>query len=299
MAFRFSKDEADAIVEHFGQAFYEKVMSDLELYANKWKLEIERFVDYYSVNCIFICRSELFGPAVLKIGRPWNEVRTEVNLLREYGGGRFCSVFDWDLEHGVILEEYIHPGSRLREEPSLEKRLSVFSNLFIGLHIPSSQSELYPTYYEWVNRITEYMSKKEDYKELYKLMRKAEAICSSLCRDYSKKLLLHGDLHHDNILLGENNQYRIIDPKGVIGDPIFDIPRFILNEFYGLDDVPYDIYSSHVETISSYFQKSIGVPMDVIQKCVFVETTMANCWNVENNEEPNMHYVRYAEAMIG
>lgn len=115
----------------------------------------------------------------------------------------------------------------------------------------------------------------------------------------SKKLLLHGDLHHDNILLGENNQYRIIDPKGVIGDPIFDIPRFILNEFYGLDDVPYDIYSSHVETISSYFQKSIGVPMDVIQKCVFVETTMANCWNVENNEEPNMHYVRYAEAMIG
>jgi streptomycin 6-kinase len=28
------------------------------------------------------------------------------------------------------------------------------------------------------------------------------------------------------------SRYTIIDPKGVIGDPVFDISRFILNEFH-------------------------------------------------------------------
>lgn len=298
MAFQLSKMETENIVNRFGQAFYEKVIRDLSFYAKKWKLEIESCIDYYSVNCIFICRSALFGPAVLKIGNPSREVRTEANLLKEYNGGRFCKMYDCDLENGVILEEYIYPGKRLREEQSLERRLEIFSNLFHGLHIESSQNELYPTYFDWVDRIAVYMSKREDYPELRGQMLKARELCSSLCMAYPKKLLLHGDLHHDNILLGEDGAYKIIDPKGVIGDPIFDIPRFILNEFYDRDDVPYELYSKHIETISSYFEKSVGVPKDVVLKCVYIETAMANCWNVEDNEEPNMRYVLYAEAMM-
>lgn len=298
MVFALSQQETEKIVDHFGQAFYENMIRKLERYSAQWQLHIERFIAYYSVNCLFICRSERFGPAVLKIGNPSDEVLTEVNLLKEYHGGRFCRLFDWDIDNGVILEEYIHPGFRLREEPSLEKRLSVFSDVFKGLHIPSCQSALYPTYQDWVNRITAYMSKREDEPELSKLMMKAKDICASLCRAYPRKLLLHGDLHHDNLVLGENQQYRIIDPKGVIGDPIFDIPRFILNEFYGVDEISYDTYRRHVETISSYLQTSIGVPIDVIYKCVFVETAMANCWKVEINRKPNLNYVRYSEAML-
>jgi len=298
MAFRFSQNETNNILKHFGQVFYDRVVNCLEVYSIKWKLDIEEFIDYYSVNCIFICRSEIYGPAVLKIGNPSNEVCTEVNLLKEYNGSCFCRVFDWDVDNGVILEERINPGIRLREEQSLEKRLSVFSNLFNGLHIQSYKSELYPTYYGWVSRISEYMSKREDYKELYKLMLKAKDMCASLSVDFSRKMLLHGDLHHDNILLGVNDKYRIIDPKGVVGDPIFDIPRFILNEFYGKDYVSYDFYSKHIEKLICYFQKSLNVPIDIIKKCIFIEMTMANCWNVESNEEPEIHYVLYSETMI-
>ena len=299
MVYNFSKTESENIIGHFGQDFYQRLLNNIEVYSDKWNLEIVSLVDYFSVNCVFICRSKEFGDTVLKIGLPYKEVFTEVQVLKDYSGKYYCNIFDSDAENGVILEECIQPGIRLRAEQSLDIRLNAFSELFNGLHIAPPNANLYPTYFSWVDRITEFMSAKTvEHKELYLLMKKARDICSLLCTDYPRMMLLHGDLHHDNILLGSDNKYRIIDPKGVIGDPIFDIPRFILNEFYDEDNVPYDIYSTHVNTVADYFADSLCVPKDVITKCVFIETTMCNCWCIESNEAPNLDDVLHAEAVM-
>lgn len=74
----------------------------------------------------------------------------------------------------------------------------------------------------------------------------------------------------------------IIDPKGVVGDPIFDINRFILNEFNAHEKISFEYYHKHIEMITNYFEKSLNIPVDVIKKCLFIETAMANCWNVES-----------------
>lgn len=298
MTFHFTESEQTNIISHYGRQFYEKLTHDLALYPVKWELDALQFVDYYSVNCIFTCRSKKHGDAVLKIGNPCKEVFTEVHCLSEYHGGRFCRIYNSDMDRGVILEQRVMPGIRLREEKSLEKRLLVFSKLYNGLHIPPRDPEIYPTYFEWVSRITKYMRNIGADTELCKLMEKAKECFISLCRTYSKKLLLHGDLHHDNILFGENNEYKIIDPKGVVGDPIFDIPRFILNEFYTDDAVPYETYRAHVNKVADFFETSLNVPQDIIKKCLFIETTMGNCWNVESNEKPDMNAVLYSEAVM-
>ena len=39
---------------------------------------------------------------------------------------------------------------------------------------------------------------------------------------------LHGDLHHENILTS-GKQYRLIDPKGLLGDPAFEPSAFMRN----------------------------------------------------------------------
>lgn len=296
MHYSFSPNETKKLVDRFGQDFYEKVQEDIEYYAKKWKLEILQLIDYFSVNCIFICRSEGFGNAILKIGKPCREVLTEFNTLLEYKGRRFCKVFDSDIDNGVILEELIVPGIQLRDEKVLDKRLSIFSSLYKQLHIEPANSELYPTYTDWVIRITEYMSKREDYKELYAYMKKAKDICLSLNSKYTKKMLLHGDLHHDNILLSNNGEYKIIDPKGVIGDPIFDVPRFILNEQD--DDKSSDENYLKTCEIIDYFEDSLNIPNKTLKQCYFIEMAMANCWNVEGGEAPNLDQVAMAEAVM-
>lgn len=298
MFINFTQAESNKIIEHFGQRFYDKVLEDIKIYSEKWKLQILQLVDYYSVNCIFKCYSELLGDVILKIGNPCKEVFTEYNALCEYNGNRFCNVYDSDIDNGIILEEQIIPGTRLRDEKSFEKRLFIFTKLFNGLHIKPLNAKIYPTYFEWVSRITEYMSNRDDYKDLYSQMKKAKNICSLLSETYSKKMLLHGDLHHDNILLVSGGEYKIIDPKGVIGDPVFDIPRFILNEIDDDNNMTYDYYKKHVLKVIDYFEKSLNIPSEVIKKCLYIETVMANCWCVEDNEEPDMDSVTFAEAVM-
>jgi len=57
------------------------------------------------------------------------------------------------------------------------------------------------------------------------------------CADIARNLLqsqrdivvLHGDLHHNNILYSENRGWLAIDPKGLIGDRTFDYVNILCN----------------------------------------------------------------------
>ncbi len=88
---------------------------------------------------------------------------------------------------------------------------------------------------------------------------------------YSRNLLLHGDLHHENILKNENGSYTVIDPKGVIGDPVFDLSRFILDEFRD------DLTSEPKDVIIDFVQKlgdSVGIPCEILLRCLYIETVI-------------------------
>jgi len=287
----FKENEIENVINRFGKDFYKKVLRDIETYADKWTLTSFQFIPSYSANLIFICYSENFGRVVLKIGNPsFREIFTEFNTLCEYNSRRFCRVFDNDIENGVILEECVQPGNSLREESSLDKRLSVFCSLYKGLHIMPIKAEIYPTYTEWVCRITEYMSKRQDCKELYLYIKKAKDICLSVSALYSKKMLLHGDFHHDNILLGNDGEYIIIDPKGVIGDPVFNIARFILNEFGG--EITTELYKK-INHIICILEKSLNIPEYILKQCFYVETTMGVCWSVEDGSTPEEYQKQF------
>jgi streptomycin 6-kinase len=56
----------------------------------------------------------------------------------------------------------------------------------------------------------------------------AAVIAERLLSNPHELRVLHGDLHHDNILLGERG-WLVIDPKGILGDPGFDAANFFYN----------------------------------------------------------------------
>ena len=287
--------DKEKIIEHFGMGFYLKMLNDLERYTKLWDLSGLEQIDYYSVNCIFKCTSSKYGLCILKIGNDAKGTRNEYQILNEYKGTRFCKVYEADINNGVLLIECIIPGTQLRDELSLEKRLDLFCEISHGLHIKPADKTVYPSYMGWVSRITEFMRNRKDYIALYEKMVKAEQICLNLCKKYPGEMLLHGDFHHDNILLDENNQYRIIDPKGVIGDIVFDIPRFILNEF---DDEQDEDFKRKYVKITRTISEKFNIPEFDVRSLVYVEMCMANCWNVESQEEPNINEVLFTEMMM-
>ncbi|GMK40210.1 hypothetical protein PCCS19_32650 [Paenibacillus sp. CCS19] len=297
----FHTEETTAILNRFGQDFYDKVVKDLATYADRWSLTSLQLIPSYSVNLVFRCHAERYGDAVLKISKAeYGGIRTEWQALHHYAGRRMCRVFEVDLEAGVMLMQGMVPGTPLRAVDDLDSRLDVFCSLYRDMHLPPAEADSYPTYTHWVNRITDYMSTRSDAIALYGHMRRAQEILVTLSDSYSQQMLLHGDFHHDNILLGEGGEYRIIDPKGVIGDPIFDTPRFILNEF-GDDITP--ALRNKINHIFAVFEQRLQIPGAVLRQCLYIETTMGVCWCVEDGATPE-EYVKllkqaaFAESLL-
>ncbi|ETZ04729.1 aminoglycoside phosphotransferase family protein [Holospora undulata] len=59
-------------------------------------------------------------------------------------------------------------------------------------------------------------------------LQKARKLRNELLQSLIPDILLHGDLHHNNILQNADGWF-VIDPKGVIGKPAYEVVAFIRN----------------------------------------------------------------------
>lgn len=276
-------------------SYYNENREILKYYENMWGLSNLEVLDDTHSSCVLKGTSDLYGQIILKKRNDVKVIRDEYKTLVEYNGNHFCKAYEADVESGVLLEEQIMPGTVLKDINSLDKRLEIFCNLFQGLHKAYSGTYKYPTYLDWVSRISNYMSKLEGYDVLASHMKNAEILCKDLFTAYPPNMLLHGDLHHYNILLNSRGTYTIIDPKGILGHPIFDIPRFILNELEdNLTPALYDKINYCIKVIN----QQLRIPVEIIQKCFYIEATMAECWNVEDSGTGNLGYVLFAEKIL-
>jgi Streptomycin 6-kinase len=277
----FTEMQIEKIIEAWGHDTYTKIVQEVDTYSEKWKLSDLRFHESYSMNAIFFCDSEIYGKCVLKISGDFQneEFVWEYNLLREYNGHRYIKVYasDIDLTTGkkAMLLERIIPGTQLSDEVNLDRRLEVFSELYNGMHIAPANPSLYKRYADGLKDNGNLMSNREDCKDLYSHLSKAIDIYSSVAAVYNREMLLHGDLQYHNILLRENGEYAVIDPQGRIADPVFDIPRYILIEYY---NTPVSERDEKINYIITYLEKSLNVPNEIIRQCFYIEMVSFECW---------------------
>ena len=258
------------------------------------------------MKSIFTGQSYEFGPVVLKNDANISQLKSEYHMLAKLNGNHSCKVYAFDEDKGQLLEERILPGNKLRVETSLEKRLDAFADVFEAIHIEVVEdSEIrtadnklrrreMPTYLDWLEDVCKYSE--ENAAEWHGRALQALSIGQELFEKYPDRVLLHGDLHHDNLLLRADGGYVFVDPKGVIGPEIFDLPRFILNELeteYPEDDV------EHIKRVISSLCKKLDYPEEDVCKLFYMETVLANIWSLEDGEEVNEEYMKIAEAIGG
>src|SRR5690606_5307103 len=63
------------------------------------------------------------------------------------------------------------------------------------------------------------------------LVERAETLFDELLGSEDEWVVLHGDLHHYNILTAPREPWLAIDPKGVIAVPAFEASAFVRNPF--------------------------------------------------------------------
>lgn len=254
-----------------------------------WELDHLEVIYEHAAKAVFSAESHIFGSVILKINQHDTQLKSEYQMLARLSGRHSCKVYAFDGNAGLLLEERIFPGTVLRREASLEKRVQVLLQVFHEIHMPA---DFGATYLNWLEDIREYCV---SHQKAVDMASRAHLFCAEIFEKYPDRVLLHGDLHHDNLLLRTDGSYAMIDPKGVIGPAIMDLPRFILNE---LDTVHSCSDRQHIEEVIRRLGEQSGYPAADIVKLFYTETVLGNIWCLKDGEGMNRHELEIADYFV-
>ncbi|KPL59698.1 aminoglycoside phosphotransferase family protein [Rossellomorea vietnamensis] len=220
--------------------------------------------------------------AVLKIGYPNNDFSNEFHALQDFQGKGMVEMLDYSKEEGWILLDRLMPGPSLHSIDDEEEVLSIFTHTAKGLwHKPVSRHP-YPTVQSWskgIGRLRERFNGGTGPIPPH-LVVKAEALYPELLNTSTDLYLLHGDLHHGNILYSASSGWTSIDPKGLIGEREYDCIQFMLNEWEKWD-APLKLLRYRTETIASL----LSLSYERLLQYGFCHSILSACWSVGDGHD--------------
>lgn len=213
-------------------------------------------------------------PIILKLSLDITGLQREASALKAFAGCGAINVLAED--KGLLLLECATPGTTLKSYfPSKDAdALRITCDLIKRLHQAPLPKMGFPHIKDWLSAL----DKEWDIPDHFLI--KARTLRDTLLSLSYQPVLLHGDLHHDNILSSQND-WVIIDPKGVIGDPAFEVGAFIRNP------LPEILEHKDVKTIITNriqsFAEILNIPEKKIQNWCYVEAVLAWVWGIEDN----------------
>lgn len=238
---------ARSIVDLYGEpgrAWLEGLPALLEDYATRWSLQ--EIGPPFTLSYNYVAPAVLRDgtPAVIKAGFPHPSFTCEAEALRHMAGDGMVRVWEADTEHGVLLLERFLPGDPLarlfpdRDEEATVIAAGVMRKIWRPLPA-GSDAVSFPTVAEWAAGLDKYRERFGSSGPLPgDLVEKAECLFADLLSSAGEPVLLHGDLHHENILSVGEDEYRAIDPKGVIGEPAYEAGALLRNPMPQLFECP-------------------------------------------------------------
>ena len=247
-----------------------------------------------AVNSVFfVQRGE--QSCVLKVGLPQPEQLTEIEALGLFSSDQVVNVLAWDEPKRALLMERIQPGLTLRsllDNPDLDTDLvSYAAPLLMSLQVPAAETCQLPTYQNWLKdgfspEVLEQAPKLAQYVDL------ALRLNRRLTDRWNDVFVLHGDLHHDNILKENHLGWVAIDPKGVIGPRIYDCGRCIHNFLpiaadRGCTSEAVALAAGLILRRCQTLSELSRYPTADLIAVGFIDLTLASSWSVADGETVN------------
>ena len=253
--------------------FLSKAGSLIKKYSEIWRITKCDYVRTETINLLYDCYSLKYGRCVMKICIPGPEVLTEINCIRAYDGRGYVKLWDCGPEDDVMLLEYVTPGDQMWAVKDYRERARLMAERVNGLPIEWDGCGDYPTYGSWMVKLLGFLKTLEGAEEAVFYLGEAIFVYDGLKRKYNRACLLHGDLHQENMLLNRDGGYTIIDPKGVVDDPVMETARFLNNE------TPCE--TEKLIEIAKIMSPVTSVPAGDILRSMYVDSALGNCWTFE------------------
>ena len=271
--------------------------------AERWAL---RLTDPYSSswNYVVAATTESGDACVLKIGPPVPEggegILREVVALR-LAGRSGIGVLEEDTDAGAVLLERATGGplSQMCERDD-DGATEILSSAMQSWWVPGGPecglpplAELEDTFekfdrgphgasYRGRDIVATLAEIDSGMRDLRAATVTARRVFHELLADRAAPVLLHGDLHHENVLEDETKGWAVIDPKGFVGDAGYDTGAMLYNPF---------AYASRIPDIGPLVQRRldivgniVGIEREVMTAWGYVKAVLSLLWTVEGEE---------------
>ena len=238
------------------------------------------------------------NPIILKIGMNSKALTKEASCLKAFAKHATAEVIADDTN--MIIMQRAVPGSTLKSHfPDND----IDATKILCASIKELHKALIPENHNFyhLSELFKTLDQKLDISD--EILTKAKRLKDNLLKSTTKEVLLHGDLHHDNILNGESRRssksedgWLVVDPKGFIGDPAFEPAAYLCNPIPELlhKDNAKQIVSARIKLCA----EKLEIPEQRIKDWLYVKSVLCWAWSLEDNLDPG-YWEGFLEKISG
>ena len=268
-----------------GQEWLDRLPALLRECEQRWSITIEAPFAALSYNYVAPAQAIDGSLLVVKLGVPNPELLAEIEALRLFDGDGTVRLIEADPNQGVLLLERARPGTPLMALPDDAESTSIAAKVMRQLWRPAPAHDVFPTLTRWFRSLRQlrkiYDGKTGPLPSL--LVEAAERSSTELIASTDSPMLLHGDLHHENVVAAEREPWLALDPKGVIGDAASEVGPWLHNV------APHILAASPLkETMDRrvrQFAEELGFDRERIRSWGLSYAVLSACWSLEDHGE--------------
>jgi streptomycin 6-kinase len=266
-----------------GAAWLRRLPSMVQDCVDQWSLALDAPFSDVNLNYVAPGTRRNGVPIVLKLCYPGLEFATEAQALAFFAGMGAVQLLAVDDSRSALLLERLRPGTSLACVPDDERATHIAAVVMRRLWRPAPSRHSFPSFADWVahmaqvgpNLVTSYGAFSAAW------IVRALDIYRELAGPPSAWVLLHGDLHHGNILAGERESWLAIDPKGVLGEPVCETGPLLLNA------LPADRQRASIRPIlerrTAQLAEELGMDRGNLRAWGVVRAVMSGFWSLEDH----------------
>ena len=279
------------------------LMERVEERVRDWNVDVQDTLETQSSFVAFGTRGEL--PVVLKVLRqPGDEWRCGA-VLEAFDGIGVVRVYH-HIEGAVLLER-LSPAISLASlalDGRDDEATEILAEVIHRMSCPNEPlgetlgdaSKQFCAVEEWGRAFQSYLES-GDKQIQASLVERGQGLYFELCASQRDIRLLHGDLHHYNVLLDYDRGWVAIDPKGVVGEIEYEIGASLRNPY----ESP-ELFASPetVERRLKLYGAKLKLDSDRALAWGFAQAVLSAIWSVEDGfaVDSSNPAVRLANAML-
>jgi streptomycin 6-kinase len=263
----------------------------------RWSLEVGPPFPELSFNYAAPALRADGAPVVLKLSFPGDpDFEREAEALRLFDGRGAARLLEFDLDRGAMLLERLEPGVPLTTVRSDDEATCIAADVLRQLWRPVPPGHAFPSVSD----------RARGFDRLRRsfgggtgpmpaaLVERAEAFFAELLASQGEPALLHGDLHHYNVLAARREPWLAIDPKGVVGEPAYDTAALLHNPVETLRTPrPGKVLERRVDLLS----EELGLDRERVRGWGFAQAVLAAYWGLEDSGQVWEESLVFAELL--